>query len=160
MRSFVFAFLSGILFGAGLVVSGMTDTSKVLAFLDVKGDFNPALALVMVGAIGVFLPGYFLSRRLKKPLLTQEFSHPEKTSVDAPLLLGSSLFGIGWGLSGVCPGPAVVNVASLNSGFLGFFVAMLAGMALVALARRISAGEGLPTGQSTRNQYGPVLPES
>lgn len=160
MRSFVFAFLSGILFGAGLVISGMTDTSKVLAFLDVTGDFNPALALVMVGAIGVFLPGYFLSRRLKRPLLTQEFSHPEKTSVDTPLILGSSLFGIGWGLSGVCPGPAVVNVASLNSGFLGFFVAMLAGMALVALARAISARGGLPTGPSTRNRHEPVLPES
>lgn len=160
MRSFVFAFLSGILFGAGLVISGMTDTSKVLAFLDVTGDFNPALALVMVGAIGVFLPGYFLSRRLKRPLLTQEFSHPEKTSVDTSLILGSSLFGIGWGLSGVCPGPAVVNVASLNSGFLGFFVAMLAGMALVALARAISARGGLPTGPSTRNPHEPVLPES
>lgn len=160
MRSFVFAFLSGILFGAGLVVSGMTDTSKVLAFLDVTGDFNPALALVMVGAIGVFLPGYFLSPRLKRPLLTQEFSHPEKTSVDTSLILGSSLFGIGWGLSGVCPGPAVVNVASLNSGFLGFFVAMLAGMALVALARAISARGGLPTGPSTRNPHEPVLPES
>jgi len=123
------ALFAGILFGAGLVVSGMTDTSKVLGFLDVSRDWNPALALVMIGAIGVFLPGRLLFlRHRKEPLLDSRFHEPPIKTLDSRLIGGALLFGVGWGLSGVCPGPGIVNAATGALPFVVFMGTMTLGI--------------------------------
>ena len=128
------ALLSGALFGLGLAVSGMANPTKVIGFLDVAGDWDPTLAFVMGGAILVAGPAFGLIFRRRRPVLADDFDLPAKKEVDARLLGGSALFGIGWGLSGFCPGPAVVAlVPALASGIVPVFafgVAMVAGMAI------------------------------
>lgn len=125
---------AGLLFGLGLVVSGMANPEKVIRFLDVAGDWDPTLAFVMGGALLVAFPASRLIFRRKKPILADDFDLPKKTAVDARLLGGAVIFGVGWGLSGFCPGPAVVAlVPALATGLtpvFAFFVAMIAGMAL------------------------------
>ena len=126
------ALVSGLVFGLGLAVSGMMNPAKVVGFLDVAGDWDPTLAFVMVGALLVAVPAYRFIPRRGRPVLEGEFSLPKKKAVDAPLLGGSALFGVGWGLVGFCPGPAL---AALGTGLLpvfAFVAAMLAGMALHA----------------------------
>ena len=126
--------LSGALFGLGLAVSGMSNPAKVIGFLDVAGDWDPTLALVMGGAILVVGPAFGLIFRRRRPVLAEDFDLPAKKEVDARLLGGSALFGVGWGLSGFCPGPAVVAlIPALASGIVpvfAFVVAMVAGMAI------------------------------
>lgn len=128
------ALLSGALFGLGLAVSGMADPAKVIGFLDVAGDWDPTLAFVMGGAILVAGPAYRLIFRRRRPVLAEDFDLPTKKSVDARLLGGSALFGVGWGLSGFCPGPAVVAlVPAFGVGIVpvfAFVAAMVAGMAV------------------------------
>ncbi|CAA9538246.1 MAG: GENE II AND X PROTEINS [uncultured Rubrobacteraceae bacterium] len=129
------ALVSGLVFGLGLAVSGMMNPAKVIGFLDVAGDWDPTLLFVMVGALLVAVPAYRLIPRRGRPVLEEEFSLPEKKAVDAPLLGGSALFGVGWGIVGFCPGPAI---AALGTGLLpvfAFVAAMLAGMALHARLR-------------------------
>lgn len=125
---------AGLLFGLGLVISGMANPEKVIRFLDVAGDWDPTLAFVMGGALLVAFPAFRLIFRRKRPILADGFDLPKKTAVDARLLGGSVLFGVGWGLSGFCPGPAVVAlVPALATGLTPvfvFFAAMVAGMAL------------------------------
>ncbi len=119
-------------FGLGLAVSGMMNPARVIGFLDVAGDWDPTLAFVMGGALLVAVPAYRFIPRRGRPLLEEEFSLPEKKAVDAPLVGGSALFGVGWGLVGFCPGPAI---AALGTGFVpvfAFVAAMFAGMALHA----------------------------
>lgn len=131
-RRNVAALLSGFLFSAGLVVSGMTIPSNVIGFLDVTGDFNPTLAFVMVGAIGVHASTLWLLRKRARPVWAEGFRRPAQRAVDGRLLGGSAVFGIGWGLGGYCPGPSLV---ALGAGALPAFVfvgAMLLSMALVA----------------------------
>ncbi len=123
-------FLCGLLFGVGLIVSGMADPANVIGFLDLGGLWNPQLALVMAGAVGVGLAGFALARRRARPLLGGEMHWPGATGVDRKLILGSVLFGIGWGLAGFCPGPALVGVGLGNGGAVVFTVSMLAGMYL------------------------------
>ncbi|MBA2618657.1 MAG: YeeE/YedE family protein [Rubrobacter sp.] len=126
------ALASGLVFGLGLAVSGMMNPARVIGFLDVAGDWDPTLAFVMGGALLVAVPAYRFIPRRGRPLLEEEFSLPEKKAVDAPLVGGSALFGVGWGLVGFCPGPAI---AALGTGFVpvfAFVAAMLAGMALHA----------------------------
>ena len=126
------ALASGLVFGLGLAVSGMMNPAKVIGFLDVAGDWDPTLAFVMGGALLVAVPAYQLVPRRGCPVLAEKFSLPEKKTIDAPLLGGSALFGVGWGLVGFCPGPAI---AALGTGLLpvfAFVAAMLAGMALHA----------------------------
>lgn len=121
---------SGLVFGLGLAVSGMMNPAKVIGFLDVAGDWDPTLAFVMGGALLVAIPAYRFIPRRGRPVLEEEFSLPKKKPVDAPLVGGSALFGVGWGLVGFCPGPAI---AALGTGLLpvfAFVAAMLAGMAL------------------------------
>ncbi len=98
--------VSGLLFGAGLVLSGMTRPDKVIGFLDLTGDWDPSLAFVMVGAIGVFAFAAWAARRQTRPVWAPSFQWPTRKDIDARLLLGSALFGLGWGLAGYCPGPA------------------------------------------------------
>lgn len=119
------ALVAGLIFGIGLVISGMTNPDRILAFLDVAGVWNPSLALVMVSAIGVAAPAFAYARRRGRSLLGVEISLPNRTHIPPRLLIGSALFGIGWGLSGFCPGPAIVALAHLDGRIL-LFVAMLA----------------------------------
>ena len=122
------ALVSGAIFSFGLILSGMSNPQVVLAFLDPFGDWNPALAMVMIGAIGVTLPGYRWLRGRTAPLAEADFSWPTATIIDSKLLLGAVLFGVGWGLVGLCPGPALVAVAAYPATVLPFFVAMLIGL--------------------------------
>lgn len=129
MKGLFAALFSGLLFGAGLVVSGMTMPSKVLGFLDVAGDWDPSLAFVMVGGIGINLVLGRLLLKRQAPLWALAFSLPTATAIDGPLVLGAVIFGIGWGLGGYCPGPALVTAAGSGQALL-FVAAMLAGMAV------------------------------
>ncbi len=124
------AFLAGLLFGFGLIVSGMTDPAKVQGFLDLAGDWDATLMFVMGGAVLVTLPAFTWLRRHDRPLLAERFGWPAATGINARLLIGSALFGAGWGLAGLCPGPALVNLATGQTGVLVFCLAMVAGMLL------------------------------
>jgi uncharacterized membrane protein YedE/YeeE len=144
MRIIVSA-IAGLLFGLGLIVSGMADPAKVQNFLDPFGAWDPSLAFVMLGAITVTFAGYRLAFRRGRPLLADTLSLPSKTDIDGRLLAGAGLFGIGWGLSGFCPGPAIVSLPLLATGTLVFVPAMLAGMLLArALQSRLRAGAAAP----------------
>ncbi|GAB2717972.1 MULTISPECIES: DUF6691 family protein [Comamonas] len=127
------AALAGLVFGLGLLVSGMADPQKVLGFLDIAGAWDPSLALVMGGAIALGLPGFALARRRSRSLLGAPMQLPARQTIDAPLLFGSALFGIGWGLAGYCPGPALVGTAAGLGSAAIFSLAMLAGMLLYGL---------------------------
>ena len=120
----------GLIFGTGLLVSGMVQPTKVLGFLDIFGAWDPSLAVVMVAALAVAAPGFMLARKRSQPLLSGLFFWPGKTQVDAPLLVGAGLFGIGWGLVGLCPGPALESLATLSPGVVVFVVAMAVGMVI------------------------------
>jgi len=132
------AFLAGLVFGIGLLLSGMADPAKVLGFLDLAGDWDPSLALVMAGAIAVAAGGFAVARRRAKSLLGAPIKLPTKRTIDRRLIVGSTLFGAGWGLAGFCPGPALVALGMGEAKAIVFVVAMLAGMGLFALieARR------------------------
>lgn len=118
----------GFIFGLGLLISGMTQPTKVLAFLDILGDWDPSLAIVMAAALAVSAIGYVLARQRATPVLVPKFDLSTKTSIDAPLIVGATLFGVGWGLVGLCPGPALENLASLSPQVIVFCIAMAAGM--------------------------------
>ena len=126
----VAALFAGIVFGAGLVIGGMTQASKVIGFLDVAGDWDPSLGLVMAGAIAVFLPALVAIRKRGTPVFDLQFSLPARRDIDARLLLGSAVFGVGWGLAGYCPGPALTSVGSLAPDALLFTGAMVFGFGL------------------------------
>ena len=141
-------FLAGLTFALGLGISGMTDADKVLGFLDLAGPWDPSLAFVMVGAIGVHLVLYRLILRRGSPLYGSSFRIPARTDIDTRLVLGSALFGIGWGIGGICPGPGIVSSMTFSSGPLVFFGAMTGGMllfqgvdALTSIGRRDHAGQ-------------------
>lgn len=137
MRVFV-AFASGLVFGLGLILSGMANPAKVLGFLDLAGRWDPSLVLVMVGAIGVGLAAFSLAKKRKRSLLGAEMKLPTATRIDRPLVLGAVMFGAGWGLAGFCPGPALVALGMGEFKALVFVLAMLAGMVLfeTTLGRR------------------------
>jgi uncharacterized protein len=125
--------LIGTLFGAGVAVSRMIDPAKVLGFLDVAGDWDPTLAVVMAGALLAAAPGFAVARRRARPFLAERFEMPSRRDVDLRLLGGAALFGAGWGLSGFCPGPAIAALATGMLPVLVFVAAMLAGRALYRL---------------------------
>jgi uncharacterized membrane protein YedE/YeeE len=124
------AFLCGLVFALGLGLSGMTHPARILGFLDVFGAWDPTLMFTMAGAIGVHLPLLHLTLRRRAPVLAPRFELPTRHYLDARLLGGSALFGVGWALGGFCPGPAVVSVFSGRSDNLVFLVALVGGMAL------------------------------
>lgn len=122
--------LSGILFGAGLSVGGMTDPTRVRGFLDLFGAWDPTLAFVMAGAVMVMAIAWRLQARMDRPWFAGRFALPERSDVDPALIGGAALFGIGWGLAGLCPGPALATLALAPVAVLPFIAAMLAGMAI------------------------------
>jgi uncharacterized membrane protein YedE/YeeE len=125
----VAAFVSGLIFGIGLLISGMAQPAKVLNFLDLAGRWDPSLLFVMIGALMVVSLGYAVTRS-RQPLLANRPAGPGKTAIDRNLVTGSILFGMGWGLAGLCPGPALTDLATLHPGVLLFVAAMIAGMLL------------------------------
>jgi len=139
MKNNVVAFASGALFAAGLAISGMTQPSKVVGFLDFAGDWDPSLAFVMVGAIAVHIVAMRWALRASAPLFADRFKIPPKRDVDASLVAGAAIFGVGWGLAGYCPGPAVTSVGALSPITLTFVASMLAGMLLFAAMKRTRA---------------------
>lgn len=126
-RFYLAAFASGLLFALALGLSGMTDPRKVQGFLDLCGRWDPSLTLVMGGAVTVTFLAFPLIFRRKRPVLDDYFALPTATRPDARLLVGSGLFGAGWAISGMCPGPGLANLASLNPGVLAFVASMLGG---------------------------------
>lgn len=133
------ALAAGLLFGLGLIVSGMADPAKVLGFLDLAGHWDPSLALVMAGAIAIGMPAFTLARRRSRSLLGAPMQLPTARGIDRRLVLGSVLFGVGWGLAGICPGPALVLLGMGSLKGLAFVLAMLAGMLLFAWIERFQA---------------------
>jgi len=128
VKAIVTAVIAGAVFALGLAISGMTDPAKVTGFLDVTGAWDPSLAFVMVAAIAVHLPLVRLARQRKSPLFDRAFHWPTAHGIDAKLVGGAAIFGIGWGLSGYCPGPALTSLAAGGLPLLAFVVAMLAGL--------------------------------
>lgn len=130
------ALITGLVFGIGLIVAGMTNPAKVLGFLDLAGRWDPSLGLVMAGAILVALPAFRLAARRRQSLLGEPMHLPTATRIDRRLLLGSLAFGAGWGLAGFCPGPALASLATDAVQPLIFCTAMLAGMGIFELLER------------------------
>ncbi len=122
------ALLAGIIFGAGLLVSGMMDPEKVIGFLDLFGDWDPSLAFVMGSALIITTPAFKWVLRRKRPMFNERFTLPLKTHLDTPLVAGAAIFGIGWGLYGYCPGPAIASLSTLSEPGFIFVPSMLVGM--------------------------------
>lgn len=122
--------LCGLIFGAGLLISGMVQPTKVLGFLDILGAWDPSLAVVMAAALAVSVPGFMLANRRPRPWLARQYFWPSKSEIDLPLVAGAALFGVGWGLVGLCPGPALESLATPSPGVIVFAIAMAVGMAL------------------------------
>ncbi|MFA3762344.1 DUF6691 family protein [Yersinia sp. 2544 StPb PI] len=131
-----FSLLAGLIFGLGLIVAGMANPAKVLGFLDIRGLWDPSLALVMAAAVAIALLGFTWAKKRKVSLLGQPLQLPTSNRIDRRLIGGSLLFGVGWGLAGICPGPALVLLgAGMFKGVI-FVAAMVAGMAIFSLLER------------------------
>ena len=131
MKNIFIPLTSGIIFGIGLVIAGMTNPSKVMGFLNVFGNWDPSLMFVMGGAIVVSMPTFLLiSKRMSAPLFNKEegFSQQLKKNIDSPLVIGSAMFGVGWALVGFCPGPAIAALTQVDGNVFIFFIAMSIGM--------------------------------
>ncbi|MDA9617608.1 YeeE/YedE family protein [Candidatus Pelagibacter sp.] len=127
----IISLTAGIIFGIGLVVSEMVNPAKVLAFLDLFGNWDPSLAFVMIGALIVSSPLFHLIKNKDKPLLAEKFNYSKNKEINNKLIIGSALFGTGWGLGGLCPGPAISSLALLNINSIIFVFAMFIGFYLV-----------------------------
>jgi uncharacterized protein len=136
-------FIAGLIFGLGLLISGMANPAKVQNFLDLAGTFDPSLIFVMLGAVVVTFVGYRFVLWRPGPLLAERFLVPDLQDIDGKLVIGAGLFGIGWGLSGFCPGPAITSLPLLAKGMLIFVPAMIVGIGLARLLTQAS----LPTGR-------------
>jgi uncharacterized protein len=141
MGMIVAALGSGLVFGLGLVISGMTQPSKVLGFLDVFGNWDPTLAIVMAGALVVVAPGFAFLGRRDTSILGATLHWPSRRTIDRPLIGGAVLFGIGWGLVGLCPGPALANLAGMSPKVFGFVVAMAVGARAQDALRRVRGSQ-------------------
>jgi uncharacterized membrane protein YedE/YeeE len=143
------AFLAGLLFGVGLAIGGMTQPAKVLAFLDVAGAWDPSLLFVMLGAIAVYFTANRFVASHRAPWTGGAFQLPSRRDIDARLVLGAALFGVGWGLGGYCPGPGITALASGSTAAFTFVVAMVAGMLLFEVLQR---RRGVPEPESLPSQ--------
>jgi hypothetical protein len=123
----------GLLFGLGLITSQMTDPDRIVDFLDVVGDWDPTLAFVMIGAVAVAAPAFVIARGRERSLLGETIALPDRKRIDRPLMLGAAIFGIGWGLAGICPGPGIALLGTLDGGALVFLPAVIAGMFIARL---------------------------
>lgn len=141
----VASLIAGLVFGVGLIVSRMADPSKVLGFLDLAGAWDPSLALVMAGAIAVGLVAFGWGKRLRRSWLGLPMQLPQGRSIDRRLVLGSLVFGAGWGMAGFCPGPALVALGMGEAKAMVFVLAMVAGMGLFELLERRSTRPAEPT---------------
>jgi uncharacterized membrane protein YedE/YeeE len=121
------SFVIGTIFGLGLTISEMINPARVIGFLDITGQWDPTLAFVMAGALAVTLPLFRFILRRPSPALDCQFYLPAKSAIDRPLIIGAAIFGVGWGLAGICPGPALAGLASGNPSILLFVAAMVAG---------------------------------
>jgi len=133
MAALLSSLFCGLLFGIGLIVSGMVDPGKVIGFLDLAGAWDPSLALVMGGAIAVGSVGFGIARHRRRSLLGLDMALPSLRHIDRKLVIGSAMFGVGWGLAGICPGPAVVAAALGEGKAFTFLISMLFGMLLFQL---------------------------
>lgn len=137
MRAISF-FLSGALFGLGLLVAGMTDPNRILRFLDIGGDFDPALVLVLASAVLVHRTLLWLFRARRTPVMAAAFSLPPSDAIDRRLIIGSAIFGVGWGLVGYCPGPALVGLAAGRGDAVLFALSMAIAMFLFAVRHKVT----------------------
>jgi uncharacterized protein len=133
VKLYLSIFISGLLFGIGLTISGMTDPGRVTDFLDISGAWDPTLILVMAGALTITLPGFMLIQKRPTPFFSEKYYLPTKKDLDVPLISGAILFGIGWGIAGFCPGPAIASLVSLEIESFIFVTAMLGGQFLAML---------------------------
>jgi uncharacterized membrane protein YedE/YeeE len=140
MTLLVGGLVTGLVFGLGLVVSGMSQPAKVLGFLDILGKWDPTLIFVMAAALVVAAPGFYFARRIGEPVIAEKFHWPTRGEIDRSLVAGSALFGVGWGLVGLCPGPAITNLATLMPQVVAFVAAMGAGMIAIDWLRRRAPG--------------------
>jgi uncharacterized membrane protein YedE/YeeE len=145
------SFIVGLIFGIGLIFAGMTDPSKVIGFLDITGVWDPSLAFVMGGAILVGLVAFRFARHRTMNFLGGAFRLPTKNDIDMRLVVGSLLFGIGWGMAGFCPGPALVSLGTGAPEAILFVLAMVAGMALFEGAERLWQGSGVAANDAPAN---------
>jgi len=153
----LYALLAGLIFGAGLIVSEMVNPAKVQNFLDIAGSWDPSLALVMIGAIGITAPGFALARRRSQPLAAGHFQWPTLSAITPQLIGGAALFGVGWGLSGLCPGPALVNLPTAAPHTSSFVLTMLIGMAVARwLVAKGRAAEGSANSADQADQKRPA----
>ena len=129
-------FLAGLVFGLGLIISGMINPQKIIGFLNVTGAWDPTLLTVMAGALITTFVGYRTVLRREKPLLETAFRLPQKTEIDRPLMVGAAIFGVGWGLSGLCPGPGISAILIGGVPIWAFVGSMLAGMGAVTMLKR------------------------
>jgi uncharacterized protein len=136
MRGIPVPLVSGTIFGAGLTIGGMTDPARVRGFLDLFGNWDPTLAFVMGGAVLVMALAWMLQRRMQRPAFAEGFSLPDRSDITPRLVGGSALFGVGWGIAGLCPGPGFAALAIAPAQAAIFIAAMLSGMLIVRLAER------------------------
>jgi len=144
MKRLGISFFAGFVFAIGLGVSGMTRPSKVIGFLDFTGAWDPSLALVMIGAMMIYFAAWRIRLRSSAPILAAAFSIPERKSVSGALVAGAAIFGVGWGLSGFCPGPAITSLASGRLPVLVFTAAMALGVYLHGAIQKLRLTAGRP----------------
>ena len=150
------AFFSGLLFGLGVLLSGMTNPDKVLGFLNIAGAWDPSLLLVLVTAVVVAFVPMQLAQRHSKALLGEPIAFPDTRSITSRLLLGSAVFGIGWGMTGLCPGPSLASLASLHAPQWLFFASMMAGMAGFELWQRAASKSSQTEPLQTNRKAAPL----
>jgi len=136
MNSIIASLASGVIFGLGLAISGMTNPAKIIGFVDITGQWDPSLIFVMVGAVIVYGIGFRLAQRSGTPMFAPKFQVPTRNDIDTRLIAGGALFGVGWGLAGVCPGPAITALAFGMEEFYVFFAAMAAGSLIYGLTMK------------------------
>ncbi len=133
---FLTSLIAGLLFGVGLIISGMTNPDKIIGFLDIFGNWNPSLLFVMLGAVFISFFAFRHASKKSVSFLDQTISMPTKKDIDFTLIYGSIIFGIGWGLAGYCPGPAIATIATINSQAVVFVIAMLFGILIYEVIKR------------------------